>query len=74
MKTVRPSRATVPISGHRPTSLLETKQAGSTPPSTGMSSQELWFDTNSTGRPPMDGACAPITRTRIPKARQTSAQ
>src|SRR3712207_7657744 len=46
------SRATVPISGQRPTSALETKQASSVPPRTRMSSQEAWLDRNSTGASP----------------------
>ena len=49
-KTVRPSRATVPTSGQRPTSSFDTKQASSRPPSTGTSSQDEWLETNTTGR------------------------
>ena len=61
----------VPMNGQRPTSSLETKQASNRPPSTGMSSQDEWFETNTTGRPPAVVAKRPITRTCSPSSRLT---
>ena len=73
MNTVRPSRAIKPIRGQDPTSLLAMKHARSVLPSTGMSSQEVWFATKTTGRP--DGcARVPITRTFRPRLSVTPVQ
>ena len=67
--TVRPSRATRLTPGQRAISSLETKQASSCPPSTGMSSQEQWLAAYTTRRPwphaagtPMRRTCSPIRR------------
>ncbi len=43
--TVRPSRAMVPITGQPATSPLDTKQPSSTPPTTGISTQDEWLET-----------------------------
>ena len=63
----------VPTTGQPATASFDTKQPGRRPPSTGMSSQEEWLETYTTGRSRLTIG-TPITRTRMPSSRATQDQ